>query len=79
MTQPSNTLNIRIMRSIWLLNRLNKTKGAPYHKKSFSSANPSLEDYSSFNRKMTQKMRTTAGYNMNQSSGNSKSRIDREK
>lgn len=56
-----------------------KAKGAPYHKKSYSSVNPSLDDYTSFNRKGGTKVRTNSGYGTHQVSGGSKSRIEREK
>ena len=56
-----------------------KGNGVPYHKKSYSSANPSLEDYASFNRKINPKVRTTSGYGTHNVSGGSKSRIDRDK
>jgi hypothetical protein len=48
------------------------------YKKYFSSVNPALEDYSSFNRKISHKVGSSGNYG-SQLSGSSKSRIESEK
>jgi hypothetical protein len=69
--------NIKTTKSTWL-SKVNKGKSIPYHKKSFSNVNPSLEDYSSFSRKISQKVGSSGKYTSKLAGGN-KSRIKSEK
>ena len=70
--------NTKNMKSTQRL-RANKGKGVPYHKKSYSSVNPILDEYSTFNRKMNHKIKANPSYGAPQVSAGSKSRIEKEK